>query len=110
MASDLNCLPPPPALPKTTVVNRVFYIDVTGIHPNDVGDYMDSVKKSVNLADEECPAYKITELKNGGVWEDFFIPVRAPDSTTGIFKRFYNWLFGYEYKPLTRIELLKVEV
>lgn len=62
---------------------RVFYIDVAGIHPNEVPNYMEQVK-------EQMRATSIVDKMNGrqdlrynpvSVDEDYFLPTRANSQT-----------------------------
>ena len=90
---------------KKTIVNRMFYIDVTNVHPNDVANFMEAAKKCLVQLPGESP--EIDKLRANGLWEDYWIPSRT-QSDVGVFARFRNWLVGK--KPLTRIEIVKVDV
>lgn len=100
-------------MPKKIVVNRIFYIDVGQISPQDVPNFMQKVKESLTVADDKASV--VEQYKSIGMWEDFFIPIRGGMVTKkkGIFRRIWEWLFGGpadEELVTTRIELHKVEL
>lgn len=85
------------------IINRIFYLNVDGMHPNDVPGYVKTVRDSL-LTDTSD---KINRLKEEGRWEDFFIPVRESENDFGLLEKFYGFLFG---KPKTKIVILEVNV
>lgn len=95
-----------------SVVNRVFYIDVASLHPNDIPNYMEKVKETLTSPkDEKYSA--VDHAKSIGAWEDFFIPVRGMlHSTPSLWQRIKWFFVGRPAQQLcaTRIELHTVEI
>lgn len=58
-----------------TVINRVFYVDVSGMAPDDALEHLKTFKAHLNT-----PNPNIDALKKAGFWEDLFIPVRRDSS------------------------------
>ena len=79
------------------IVNRVFYIDVTGLSPNDIPEYMEKVRETYAKEDDG----KISSMRKEGTWEDLFVPIRF----SGFFGQLRKFFFG-----TSLIKLLTVEV
>ena len=58
-----------------TVINRVFYVDVSGMAPHDALKHLETFKSHFNT-----PNPNIDALKKAGFWEDLFVPVRRDSS------------------------------
>lgn len=62
------------------VVNRVFYINVGNIHPEDVGAYMEAVQNALAPEDLKDGVPSLKDTLEPGAWEDLFIPVRTGET------------------------------
>lgn len=95
----------------STVVNRVFYIDVSNVKPGDIPNYMAKVKDA--LTPETNKNGFVESAKSVGLWEDFFIPVRGViPGYPNLWRRILQFFVGREPQEIsaTRIELHQVEV
>lgn len=64
---------------------RVFYIDISGIKPEDVGNYMEAVKATIRSNTVTNRSQGLTDLRHNpmSVDDDYFMPTR-PNSGTKI--------------------------
>jgi hypothetical protein len=62
---------------EVTFTQRIFYIDTTGIRPEDVSNYIETSKKAF-LSEENKFINKLVEE---GRWEDLWIPVKSGHGT-----------------------------
>lgn len=94
-----------------TVVNRVFYIDVSNINPHDIPHYMDKVRETLTAGPDKTGF--VEAAKSAGVWEDFFIPVKGIiPGKPSLWQRIKEFFIGRDDREIsaTRIELHRVEV
>lgn len=100
-----------PTRTASTVVNRVFYIDVSLVPPKDIPMYMTKVREV--LTPETGKNGFVENAKSVGLWEDFFIPVKGviPGSPS-LWQRIKEFFVGRPPQEIsaTRIELHQVEV
>lgn len=80
-------------------IQRVFYVDVRGIHPNDVPNYMTGVRDVLETGLEEEKHIH------------FFIPVSDKgEERVGIFPAIWDFFFGRRQATCTtRIETMVLE-
>jgi len=105
-------MPPKQEPVKSTIVNRVFYIDVSLVPPKDIPMYMAKVKESLTPETNNKNNF-VENAKSVGLWEDFFIPVKGViPGYPNLWQRIKQFFVGREPQEIsaTRIELHQVEV
>lgn len=97
---------------SATVVNRVFYIDVSNVPPHSIPEYMARVKDVLSEPNKDKGTF-VENAKAVGLWEDFFIPVKGViPGQPSLWQRIKEFFLGRPERHIsaTRIELHQVEV
>lgn len=55
-----------------TVINRIFYVDVSGMDPTRASEHIKQFKAEFSVDNPN-----LNTLKKAGFWEDLFIPVQS---------------------------------
>lgn len=64
---------------QKVVVNRVFYLNVNGITPSDIPNYIEACRAAFAHKNPILDA-----LKAEGTWEDIFVPIREGEARVEI--------------------------